>query len=102
MATSYRYIDTNPQMIFTDDRLDAIRLIKTGSWSCSLCPQMFGLETGVYGLLMAEKKGEMPKEDAEKFLSEVEESGKRAFSNDPFSLDNISDKLAGIPLPNQI
>lgn len=102
MATSYRYIDTNPQMIFTDDRLEAIRLIETGAWNCSLCPQMFGLEAGVYGLLMADGNGKMSKEEAEKFLLEVEESGKRAFSNDSFSHDNFSGKLAGIPLPNQI
>lgn len=102
MATSYRYIDTNPQMIFTDDRLDAIRLIETGEWSCSLCPQMFGLETGVYGFLMEDGKSDMSKEDAEKFLLDVEKSGKHIFSNDSFSFDSLSDKLVGIPLPNQI
>lgn len=79
MARSYRYVDVRPKMIFSDDRAEIIELIKSGEWECSLCPQMFGSNTGYYGMFEKEESRAYTTEDAEELLREIEESGKRAF-----------------------
>lgn len=36
MNISYQYID--PDMIFTNNRVEVVERIQTGEWDCSLCP----------------------------------------------------------------
>ena len=52
MATTYRCMDIGPDMLFVDDRNEAIKIIQDGHWGCILCPQMFGQETGYYGFFL--------------------------------------------------
>lgn len=92
MNVSYEYVDS--KMIFTNDRKEVINLIQTGEWDCTLCPQMFGSESGCYGLFSTNKLTKRTKEEAESWLSGIERSGRKAFSNEPF---NPADLPEGIP-----
>lgn len=92
MNVSYEYIDQ--KMIFTNNREEVVDLIQTGEWDCTLCPQMFGSESGCYGLFTPNTPTKRTKEEAEAWLSGIERSGRKAFSNEPF---NPSDLPADIP-----
>lgn len=99
MKISYQYID--PDMIFTNDREEAISRIQTGEWDCSLCPQMFGYESGCYGLFVLYKPQKRTREEAEERLLGIEQSGRKAFNNEPFNPDSFSDKLPECLYPSQ-
>jgi hypothetical protein len=99
MNISYRYID--PDMIFTNDREEVISSIQTGEWDCALCPQMFGSEYGCYGLFIPDKPQKRTREEAEERLSGIEQSGRKAFNNEPFNPDSFSDKLPECLYPSQ-
>lgn len=101
MTVSYRYIDIGPDMFFTNSREEVIRLIESGKWDCTLCPQMFGHDTGYYGLFTPQNPERRTKKEAEAWLTSIEESGRRAFSNPPDFRYNLRDMKAGIPIPIQ-
>lgn len=100
MNISYQYID--PDMIFTNNRAEVIERIQTGEWDCSLCPQMFGYESGYYGLFVPDNPKKRTREEAEAWLSSIEQSGQKAFNNESFNPDGFSDKLPESLYPNQI
>ena len=100
MNISYRYID--PDVIFTNNREEVISRIQTGEWDCGLCPQMFGYESGCYGLFVPDKPKKRTREEAEAWLSGIEQSGGKAFNNEPFKPDGFSDKLPESLYPSQI
>lgn len=100
MNISYQYAD--PKIIFTNDREEVIGYIQTGEWDCSLCPQMFGCESGCYGLFVSDKPMKRTREEAEEWLSGIERSGRKAFNNEPFNPDNFSDRLPESLYPSQI
>lgn len=100
MNISYQYIE--PDMIFTDNREEVIDRIQTGEWNCILCPQMFGYESGCYGLFYPDKPKKRTREEAEKWLSGIEQSGRKAFNSEPFNPNDFLDKLPESLYPNQI
>ena len=100
MNISYQYID--PDMIFTNNRAEVIERIQTGECHCSLCPQMFGYESGYYGLFESDKHTKRTREEAEVWLSGIERSGRKVFNNEPFKPDGFSDKLPEFLYPSQI
>ena len=102
MATTYRCVDIGPDMLFADDRNEVIKFIQEGNWGCILCPQMFGQETGYYGLFLKDKPVNRTREEAEEFLSSVEQSGRKAFRNEPLNPDILPEGLPANLLPNQI
>ena len=100
MNISYQYIE--PDMIFTNNREEVIDRIQTGDWNCILCPQMFGYESGCYGLFYPDKPKKRTREEAEKWLSGIEQSGRKAFNSELFSPNDFLDKLPESLYPNQI
>jgi hypothetical protein len=100
MNISYQYID--PDMIFTNNRAEVVERIQTGEWDCSLCPQMFGYESGCYGLFVQDTTTKRTREEAEAWLSGIERSGRKAFNSEPFNPDDFLDKLPESLYPNQI
>jgi hypothetical protein len=100
MNISYQYID--PDMIFTNSRKEVIDRIQTGEWDCALCPQMFGSESGCYGLFVPDKHTKRTREEAEKRLSGLEQSGRKVFNNEPFNPADFSGKLPESLYPSQI
>ena len=76
MNISYQYIE--PDMIFTDNREEVIDRIQIGEWDCILCPQMFGYESGCYGLSAPDKPKNRTREEAEAWLSGNERSGRKS------------------------
>lgn len=80
MNISYRYID--PDMIFTNNREEVISRIQTGEWDCGLCPQMFGYESGCYGLFVPDKpKREQERKPKRGFQVLSSLAGKRSITN---------------------
>jgi hypothetical protein len=100
MNISYQYIE--PDMIFTNNREEVIDRIQTGEWNCILCPQMFGYESGCYGLFYPDKPKKRTREEAEKWLSGIEQSGRKAFNSELFNPNDFLDKLPESLYPNQI
>lgn len=100
MNISYRYY--KPDMVFTNDREEVINRIQTGKWDCMLCPQMFGCEYGYYGLFIPDKQVKRTREEAEKWLSGMEQSGREVLNNGRFNPENFSDTLPESLYPNQI
>lgn len=100
MNISYQYID--PDMIFTNNRAEVVKRIQTGEWDCSLCPQMFGYESGCYGLFVQDTTTKRTREEAEAWLSGIERSSRKAFNSEPFNPDDFLDKLPESLYPNQI
>ena len=97
MNISSQYID--PDMIFTNNRAEVIERIQTGEWACSLCPQMFGYESGYYGLFRSDKPKKRTREETEAWLSGIEQSGRKAFNNDPFTPDDLPPDIPEYLLP---
>jgi hypothetical protein len=89
-------------MIFTNNRAEVVERIQTGEWDCSLCPQMFGYESGCYGLFVQDTTTKRTREEAEVWLSGIERSGRKAFNSEPFNPDDFLDKLPESLYPNQI
>ena len=89
-------------MIFTNNRAEVVERIQTGEWDCSLCPQMFGYESGCYGLFVQDTTTKRTREEAEAWLSGIERSGRKAFNSEPFNPDDFLDKLPESLYPNQI
>ena len=100
MNITYQYIE--PDMIFTNNREEVIDRIQTGEWDCILCPQMFGYESGCYGLFSPDKPKKRTREEAEKWLSGIEQSGRKSFNSELFNPDEFLDKLPESFYPNQI
>ena len=97
MNISYQYID--PDMIFTNNRAEVVERIQTGEWDCSLCPQMFGYESGCYGLFVQDKPTKRTREEAEARLSDNERSGRKVFNNEPFNPDDLPEGIPASLLP---
>ena len=89
-------------MIFTNDRAEVIERIQTGEWDCSLCPQMFGSESGCYGLFVPDKPKKRTQKEAEEWLSGIEQSGRKAFNNEPFNPDDLPADLPEHLLPGKM
>ena len=102
MATTYRCMDIGPDMLFVDERNEAIKIIQDGHWGCILCPQMFGQEVGYYGLFLEDNPKQRTQKEAEEWLSSIERSGRKAFRDDSFNPDSLSEVLPASLLPNQI
>lgn len=100
MNTSYQFVD--PNMIFTNDRDEVISLIQTGEYSCMLCPQMFGSETGYYGLFASDQPKTRTKEEAETWLSGIEKSGRKAFKDEPFNPNDLPKDIPEDLLPGRM
>ena len=100
MNISYQYIE--PDMLFTDNREEVIDRIKIGEWDCILCPQMFGYESGCYGLSAPDKPKNRTREEAEAWLSGIERSGRKAFNNEPFNPDDLPEGIPASLLPQTV